>query len=82
MAVHTVRYIEATIAGVTADDQAAISPCRHAALNKAAFKLGLMGIDITRVNGILTPTALAIGLKPRDIARTINAGCQAGCKRR
>ena len=62
MTEHTPRYIEATIVGVTADVQAAISPCRHAALNKAAFKLGLIGMDITRVNGVLTPPA------PRDIA--------------
>ena len=81
MTKHSARYIEATIVGVTADVLAAISPCRHAALNKAAFKLGLIGIDITRVNGILTPPALAIGLKPRDIARTIKAGCNAGWKR-
>ena len=81
MTEHTARYIEATIVGVTADVQAAISPCRHAALNKAAFKLGLIGVDITRVNGLLTPPALAIGLKPRDIARTIKAGWNAGWKR-
>ena len=80
MTEHSARYIEATIVGVTADVQAAISPCRHAALNKAAFKLGLIGVDITRVNGLLTPPALAIGLKPRDIARTIKAGYTAGCK--
>ena len=80
MTERTVRYIEATIVGVTADVQAAISPCRHAALNKAAFKLGLIGMDVTRVTGILTPPALAIGLKPRDIARTIKAGWNAGWK--
>lgn len=74
------RYASAVVAGVQRDLALAREGCRNDSLNRAAFRLGKLGLVPEEVADLLTPIALGIGLTPREIAATIRSGALAGAQ--
>lgn len=70
----------AVIDGVRRDLGEAREGTRNASLNRAAFRLGRLGLPLDEIDRHLTPIATAIGLGPHEIAATIRSGALAGLK--
>ncbi len=75
---HHERYVEAAINGVVGELSQARVGARNDTLNKAAFRLGQLGVDEEQVKVILAPTASAIGLCVDEIERTVRSAVRAG----
>ena len=76
------RYIAAALQGIVSDLASAQEGHRNPLLNKLAFRCGQLGLSPEEAAAALTSTALAIGLTPREIARTIHSGATAGAEAR
>lgn len=74
------HYASAVVAGVQRDLAQARVGCRNDSLNRAAFRLGKLGLTPQEVADLLTPIALTIGLTPREIGATILSGALAGAR--
>lgn len=72
------RYIAATVRGVVVDLSSARQGERNSMLNRAAFRLGQVGLELEAATAALTPTANEIGLGAREIMATIRSGHRAG----
>jgi hypothetical protein len=77
---HPDCYIAGAVRGVVADLATAPRGTRNPTLNRAAFRLGQLGLDIDDVTGALLPTALEIGLHANEIIGTIRSGATAGVR--
>lgn len=73
-------YTSAVVAGVQRDLAQAREGCRNDSLNRAAFRLGNLGLAPEEIADLLTPIALTIGLMPREIDATIRSGALAGAR--
>ena len=74
------RYVQAAIHGVLTDLSQAPQGQRNATLNRAAFRLGQLGLDVESATSFLSPTAAGIGLGSDEIAGTIQSGVTAGAQ--
>lgn len=75
---HRRRYLSVTVAGVCADLAHAAEGTRNHTLNRSAFRLGRLGLDLAEIDAVLTPVALSIGLSEPETAATIRSGARAG----
>jgi hypothetical protein len=72
------RYTKAAIKGVTSELAVAVEGTRNGSLNKAAFRLGQLGLSLDETLATLTPIARSIGLATTEIRATIRSGHRAG----
>ncbi len=74
------RHATAVVVHVQRDLAQAREGCRNDSLNRAAFRLGKLGLAPEQIADLLTPIALTIGLTPREIDATIRSGALAGAR--
>lgn len=72
------RYRAAATEGVCAELAEAAEGARNDTLNRSAFRLGRLGLELGEIVAILTPVALGIGLSQGETAATIRSGALAG----
>ena len=72
------RYTKAAVNAVISELAVAVEGTRNGSLNKAAFRLGQLGLRLDETLATLTPIARSIGLAPTEIRATIRSGHRAG----
>lgn len=75
---HVDRYRAAAIEGIRAELAQAAKGTRNNTLNRAAFRLGMLGLQLGDIDAVLTPVALSIGLTNDETVATIRSGASAG----
>lgn len=72
------RYLTATVNTLLTELAYAPPGSRNGTLNRAAFRLGQLGLEIEAASGYLRATAIATGLGELEVDRTIVSGVTAG----
>jgi hypothetical protein len=72
------RYIAGTARRLADEIARSGQGSRNAQLNKAAFRLGQLGVQISLATALLEPSAELVGLPAWEIKRTIASGWKAG----
>lgn len=71
-------YRAAAVKGICAELGHAVVGTRNNTLNRAAYRMGRLGLELGDIDALLTPIALSIGLTEAETMATIRSGAKAG----